>query len=134
MKISGLMCWHCGASLDNLPQPIGRREECPSCASSLHVCRLCDFYDRGSSKDCREPMAEEITDKEAANFCDYYRPKPGLTGASDKAAAEARAKLDALFGGGTKPKAPLQAPSAETSKEALEARRKLESIFGEGKR
>ncbi|HKI98567.1 MAG TPA: hypothetical protein VKB51_08860 [bacterium] len=94
-----LNCWHCGTSLEDLPLPVGRREECPHCSSSLHVCRMCEFFDRSASKMCHEPMADEVTDKEQSNFCDYFRPKAGLTAGSDQEAAAARARLEALFGG-----------------------------------
>ncbi len=120
MAEHGLTCWHCGASLAAIPLPIGRREECPHCSSSLHVCRMCDFYEPGASKDCREPMADEVVDKEAANFCDYFRPAAGLGPGTDQEAAAARAKLDALFGGDS---------SAETASDA--ARRKLAALLDE---
>ena len=99
MSEASLNCWHCGESLTGVPIPIGRREECPQCAASLHVCRLCQFYDPGASKDCREPVADEISDKEAANFCDYFRPRGGLLASEDGSAAASRAKLAALFDG-----------------------------------
>jgi hypothetical protein len=94
-----LNCWHCGTALEDVPLPIGRRDECPHCSSSLHVCRMCDFFDRAASKQCREPMADEVSDKEHANFCDYFRPRSGLTAGADQEAANARARLEALFGG-----------------------------------
>ena len=43
-------------------------------------------------------MGDHVTDKEAANFCDHFRPRSGLSGGGDRAAAESRAKLAALFG------------------------------------
>jgi hypothetical protein len=33
---------------------------------------MCTFFDRNSYNECREPMADRITDKEKKNFCDYY--------------------------------------------------------------
>lgn len=140
MATEQLNCWHCGASLRAIPLPIGRREECPACASALHVCRLCTFYERGASKDCREPMADGVTDKEAANFCDYFRPRPGLSASADPAAAASRARLAALFDEHA-PAAPtggpgLRSASADPSEvphtdEAEEARRKLRELFGD---
>ena len=107
-----LNCWHCGTSLAAVPLPIGRREECPHCSVSLHVCRQCQFFDRSASKSCREPMADEVTDKEQANFCDYYRPRSGLEGALDVEAARSRARLEALFGGAAAAKAGPDGPAA----------------------
>lgn len=127
-------CWHCGKSLASLILPFGRRDECPACTASVHVCRLCDFYDTSTSKDCREPMADEVTDKEAANFCDYFRPKSGLQGGEDVEAAQARARLEAVFGsgGGTSGAPTEEKDGGEDDKEASEARRKLEKLFGDG--
>ncbi len=94
-----LQCWRCGASLAALRLPIGRSEECSACRSQLHVCRLCKAYDQARPKQCREEDAEEVRDKERANFCDWFKPRPGAFDAAG-AAAESAAKsaIDALFG------------------------------------
>lgn len=131
MAREALNCWHCGAALEGIPLPIGRAEECPHCSASLHVCRQCEFFDRSASRMCREPMVDEVTDKEHANFCDYFRPRVGLTASEDAEAANSRARLEALFGGkapaargGDKP-----APGRSRSPEEDAARRKLEELF-----
>jgi hypothetical protein len=95
-----LACWKCGASLADLTLPLRRLEECRACGAELHVCRLCDFYDTAVAKSCREPVAEEVRDKTHANFCDYFRPRPGAYAPASDAAAQAKAELEALFGGG----------------------------------
>ena len=94
-----LQCWRCGASLAGLRLPLGRTEECSACRSQLHVCRLCRSWDRARPKQCREEDAEEVRDKERANFCDWFKPRPGAFDAAG-AAAEVAAKsaVDALFG------------------------------------
>ena len=127
MAREALNCWHCGVSLEALPLPVGRREECPHCSSSLHVCRMCRFFDRSASKACREPMADEVTDKEHANFCDYFGPAAGLTGGADQEAANARARLQALFGelGGPAHKPGSKRPVRPTES----ARGKLDAFF-----
>jgi hypothetical protein len=97
---SGLVCWKCGTSLEALSLPLLRLDECPACRAQLHVCRLCVEYDTHYAKHCREPTAEEVRDKTAANFCDFFKPKPGAwSGASLDAAARAKAELERLFGG-----------------------------------
>ena len=73
----GLTCWKCGASLEALTLPLRRLEECKACHCELHVCRLCVEYDTRVAKHCREPTAEEVRDKTAANFCDHFKPKVG---------------------------------------------------------
>jgi hypothetical protein len=70
-----LVCWKCGASLSELTLPLRRLEECPRCRNELHVCRMCIDYDPRVAKQCREPTAEEVSDKVHANFCDHYKPR-----------------------------------------------------------
>ena len=95
-----LVCWKCGADLGALTLPLSRRDECPRCRAELHVCRLCVDYAEHLAKKCREPTAEEVSDKTAANFCDFFKPRPGAYVAPDTAAAtRARSELERLFGG-----------------------------------
>ena len=94
-----LSCYRCGYSLDALPLPLGRRDECPSCVAELHVCRMCLMYDPREPTGCTEEDALEVLDKAHANFCDYFKPNPdahspGLMQAHNRAASE----LAALFG------------------------------------
>ena len=95
----GLRCWKCGVSLADYSLPLRRIEECRACRAELHVCRMCEFYDTSKAKHCRETIADEVKDKQRANFCDYFRPtptayQPGPVSAADRA----RAELEALFG------------------------------------
>lgn len=118
-----LVCWKCGASLADLTLPLRRLEECRKCGSELHVCKLCEWYSIAVAKHCREPVAEEVKDKERANFCDYFKPRPGAYVPADVAASsKARSELDALFGGG--PKGATPEPTA-----AERARAELENLF-----
>ena len=94
-----LVCWKCGASLAELSLPLRRLDECKSCGAELHVCKMCVEYDTSKAKSCREPIAEEVKDKEHANFCDYFKPRPDAYKPPDTAQiARSRAGLDALFG------------------------------------
>ena len=94
-----LVCWKCGASLAALTLPLRRLEECPKCRAQLHVCRMCVHYDTRVASHCREPTAEEVRDKEHANFCDFFKPRPAAhVAASTAEVDQARAKLDRLFG------------------------------------
>ena len=65
-------CWKCGASLAQLTLPLLRLDACKQCGAELHVCRQCLFYDVTVAKHCRETIAEEVRDKQRANFCDYF--------------------------------------------------------------
>ncbi len=94
-----LVCWKCGASIEALPKPLGRYDICPSCRAELYVCRQCEFYDPKVSKACREPIADEVKDKERANFCGYFQVRPNAHQPRDTAASEAALEqLRALFG------------------------------------
>ncbi|HTT08187.1 MAG TPA: hypothetical protein VMH34_05290 [Gammaproteobacteria bacterium] len=94
-----LVCWKCGHILGGAGISITRRDHCPKCNSDLHVCKFCQFYDLRAARACREPIAEPVTDKERANFCDYFKAKPGAFLPPDQTKIEsARAQLDALFG------------------------------------
>lgn len=114
------VCWKCGEHLEDDSLPIGRLDECPCCHAELHVCLACVFFDRSVAKSCREPIAEEVTDKRRANFCDYFQLRPdAYQPKDDSAAIAARAQLDALFGA-TK-SASEGDPAQDTQREALDA-------------
>lgn len=93
-----LACWKCGASLAEFVLPFGREEYCRACRAELHVCRMCRFFDTTKSRQCAEPVAEPVQNKERANFCGYFEPAGGRFRAADPAADSARNALDALFG------------------------------------
>src|SRR5687767_7006705 len=98
-----LVCWKCGVSLADLSLPLRRLDECRQCHAELHVCKMCEWYSISVAKHCRETVAEEVKDKERANFCDYFKPRPGAYSAVKlDAASKAQAELDVLFGGGKK--------------------------------
>ena len=112
-----LVCWRCGESLADLPLPLARLAECLSCHTELHVCRMCKYYDTSVAKSCREPVADEVSNKERANFCGWFMPRHGAyTRGNERRTADAQGTLDALFGG----------PPAASG----DARRELEDLFG----
>jgi hypothetical protein len=96
-----LVCWRCGASLAALSLPLRRLEECPQCRAELHVCRMCVAWEPRLPRKCREEGAEDVANKEQANFCDWFRPRAASFDAALAAVEQrARGELDALFGGG----------------------------------
>src|SRR5512139_1227219 len=123
-----LVCWKCGASLAELSLPLTRLDECKACHAELHVCKLCELYAVTVAKHCRETVAEEVKDKERANFCDYFKSRAGAWSGDDqqRAAARAKSELEALFGGGV---APVEAPASSADR----ARAELEALFGKKK-
>jgi hypothetical protein len=93
-----LVCWNCGVSLSHLSLPLRRLDVCKACNAELHVCKMCVEYDVSYAKHCREPTAEEERNKEAANFCDHFKPKPGAYVAKNSTeVARSKAALDDLF-------------------------------------
>jgi len=89
-------CWNCGAPATDEPMPLARESRCRACGKDLHVCRQCTFYDTSKGKSCAEPIADEVRDKERANFCGYLTVNPGAYSGNDQALA-ARAQLSAMF-------------------------------------
>ena len=101
-----LSCYRCGASLAELTPPLSRQDECPSCAVYLHVCRMCEFFAAHVPKQCTEDDAEEVSDKEKPNFCDWFKPvKVVFDAKRANEANKAQAGLAALFGEGEGPAA-----------------------------
>jgi hypothetical protein len=59
---------------------------------------MCKFYNPRVVEACVEDNAEEVRNKDRANFCDYFKPTPDAYQSRDNAASRAsRASLDALF-------------------------------------
>ena len=111
-----LVCWKCGASLRVLPLPLSRMAECPECKAELHVCRMCQFFAPHTMRQCAEIRAEEIIKKDQANYCDWFKPRPGAFDARAQAkAASAKSKLDSLFGD-----APPTAEDKDLTRSAVE--------------
>ena len=102
------MCKKCGKPIDKKSSEIFRSSTCSFCGADLHSCVNCRFYSPGNHYDCRETVDELVTDKERANFCEYFsvaeitgsgsgNGADGGFSAQDKA-AKARDAFNALFG------------------------------------
>ena len=124
-----LNCWKCGAPLEDEPLPLSRTAACRRCGAELHVCRFCEYYDVAYARSCREPVADPPSDKLRANFCGYFRARPGAFVAESAGARGARDALEALFGGAgpTGSGAPEDDPAAPS-------RRALDDLFGDKER
>jgi len=121
-KRPNLVCWKCGASLVELPLPLSRLAECPRCRAYQHACRLCLHYAPGRPKACNEQDAEEVIDKDHANFCGWFEPRDHAfkAGAAQAKAGAAKSALDSLFG---------TANDDAASKEEA-AKSELDKLFG----
>jgi hypothetical protein len=87
---------------------------------------MCKEFDGRNS--CNEPIAEDVTDREKANFCDYFSPSGAVFEKKVKEKQQnAKAQLAALFG---------DEPEVESSnEESLSpgelAERKLREMLGD---
>jgi hypothetical protein len=71
-------CGKCGKTLDLKQNSIGRRDECEFCGAELHACIQCRHFDESVAKECKEPFAEVPSEKESANFCDFFQIGDGV--------------------------------------------------------
>ena len=129
-----LKCWKCGAVVVDEPLPLSREARCRTCEADLHVCRQCRWYDTSKAKSCAEPVADEVRDKERANFCGYFELAPDAHGGSASADA-ARSQLEALFGLDPGDAPASGAPDTDAlaerrRREADAARDELDKLFG----
>src|SRR5579863_971546 len=116
MTSSDLECWKCGAALEGVPMPLSRLSVCLKCGAELYVCRLCEFHVPKLRQGCREDRAEHVQEKQRANFCEFFQPRPGAHTVRDWAPAQAaRNQLEALFGVG-KPDTAADPKRAELDK------------------
>jgi len=90
-------CWNCGKPITDLPLPVSRHEYCPHCAEPVHCCRMCEHFAPALADQCREERSDPPADKTVANFCDFFTLASRASDAAP-AAERARAELDALFG------------------------------------
>ena len=64
-------CWKCGHEWTANRAP-GRSETCLNCGADLKVCLNCVSYDPRVAYQCRDRRAEEVAQKDMANFCEYF--------------------------------------------------------------
>ena len=92
-------CFKCGLEWPFNRTP-GRTETCERCGADLHVCFNCISYDPKVAYQCRDRRAEEVADKDRANFCEFFEmakrewTKPSARSREDAA----REKLKKLLG------------------------------------
>ena len=112
-----IACFRCGASLASLSLPLSRRDECPGCSAHLHVCRMCRHFDPTAVRQCLEDDAEDVSDKERLNFCEWFVPSEDAFDPAARAEADrAKQSLDALFGDGDAPSGAADSSLSEAEK------------------
>ncbi len=118
--MAAFQCQACGEAVP-FDEPIPRDSECERCRRDLRCCMNCRHYDRAYSNACRETMADPVEDKARRNFCEYFsftRTPYSAEKGRGKKEADARAKLEGLFGGG-----------GGTARRD-DARKRLDQLFG----
>jgi hypothetical protein len=94
-----IVCWHCGVSVREEPLPLSTYAECRPCRAQLHCCRQCQHYNPRLRVDCDEPRAESHSEREKANFCDWFKLRREFVEPGEKApSADHQTELDTLFG------------------------------------
>jgi hypothetical protein len=107
---------------------IGRLDTCPNCEAYLHSCRNCRFWSKNAHNECLEDKGEFIRDREAGNFCGHFEFRRMTEDGMDEQDS-AKARLNALFGGGgDKAKPGWATPSSDGDPEDA-ARSRLEALF-----
>jgi hypothetical protein len=139
--MAAFQCHVCGTPV-RYDEPIPRDAECEGCRTDVRSCVNCRHYDVRMNNQCRETQADPVVDKKRRNFCEYFyfSREPFVAGGSGASKeSEARAKLEAMFGGGSKTSGTAEeklgrmlGEQRERDREA-EAREKLRKMFGEGK-
>jgi len=82
----------------SIAKDMGRRDVCPACGADLRSCLNCRFHDRAAPKQCREPIAELVKEKDKANYCDHFLfAEAGHTRDQAGPVDHARKALDELF-------------------------------------
>ena len=110
---------------------IGRRDMCPNCSAYLHACYNCEHHDKNVHNECRENQGEFIRDRAEGNFCLYFEFR-ALHKDGNDATDAAKARLNALFGGGSEApeeKKPTLGDFEFSAKTEEDARARLENLF-----
>ena len=93
-----MKCHNCGKEIViEIGKKIFRQDTCDDCGAYLRCCLNCELYDPVAWKECKEPQALRVNDKEIANFCEYFKPGEGKVIGSKDRVNDARKKLDELF-------------------------------------
>ncbi len=89
--------FNCGDVVE-IGRTVARTETCPHCGADLHCCLNCRFHERFAHQQCREPQAEPVSQKDQANFCEYFVCRESdRTGKPGTSSCSSKEKLDQLF-------------------------------------
>ena len=88
-------CFKCANELDFERVKMQRTDQCIHCGADMHCCRNCEYWEPGSHNQCREHIAEYISDRERMNHCTHFTYRNGAPEATD--ADKAKDRLKSLF-------------------------------------
>jgi hypothetical protein len=91
-----MICFHCGSQI-SFEGKIYRSDVCPKCDADVHCCRNCENFDLTAHNKCSEPQAEWVSDREKANYCDFFTANKNLRTKVIKQRDSARLDFDNLF-------------------------------------
>ena len=77
-------CWQCGTAVTDQPLPLSTYAACSDCRAQFHCCRQCKNFNPRLRADCDEPRAESHTEREKANFCDWFQLRHEFVEPSEK--------------------------------------------------
>ena len=82
-------CWQCGTAVTDQPLPL----------STYAECRQCQHFNPRLRADCDEPRAESHSEREKANFCDWFKLRREFVEPGEKApSVNHQTELNTLFG------------------------------------
>ena len=92
-----LKCARCGTAIST---PIAGDSQCQKCASDLHSCAQCAWFDTGTRFECSQPVPDRVSPKDARNACSYFEGRVTVereTRSTGPRPLSARQAFDDLF-------------------------------------
>lgn len=96
-KVTVSRCSECGTILPAMAEPTGN---CPKCATPLHTCKQCTYFDPSARFECQQSITERIVKKSAANTCQFFALKTTVereTSSGGTRTDDARRAFENLF-------------------------------------
>jgi hypothetical protein len=96
-----LRCPNCGR---NVPASgaVTSETRCPHCATSLHSCRACRYFDSSARWECRATITAPVAEKSKANNCASFTARlvldaTGKRTGSSGSSNDPKSQFDSLF-------------------------------------
>lgn len=90
-----MRCSRCG---DTLTSEVTLDARCPKCATDLHTCAQCTWFDTSRRFECAQPIPERISPKDVRNRCTLFEARVTVERETHSTApTNARKAFDDLF-------------------------------------